>query len=285
MRIREAITLRQSFRPCDRSCLGHPCPDGVIRFKEGMTDCPLIRLPLTGLEKCPLWIGAVSLPDEPDTECDNCPWYGVCPTEGKPNKPGCIDTAAQDYAADCDDEIVRYSCEHCEAYKVCTRCQICLTCMDFDTCDEREPGRYSCTKSEVPAAVPVPVEIVKPEEDVQKVKVSKCTYTIDEWRAEAVRRFGPDPMFWKFKCPTCGHIQCGDDFVKINARAVKPFDRETPMPVKDPKNVAYQECVGRYVGDMGGCSYAAYGLIHSDTTVTTSGGTVVHIFPFADRGV
>jgi hypothetical protein len=100
--------------------------------------------------------------------------------------------------------------------------------------------------------------------------------SLEDWKNEAVRRFGKDPLDWKFICPICGHIQCGKDFQKVNRE-----DKSPNLPVKDPKNVAYQECIGRY-GGPGGCDYAAFGLIHANIEVITPCGTIVHVFPFAE---
>ena len=38
------------------------------------------------------------------------------------------------------------------------------------------------------------------------------TMTHAEWLAEATRRFGDDPMAWKFVCPSCGHIASVQDW-------------------------------------------------------------------------
>ncbi|MBU0846480.1 hypothetical protein KKH23_04770 [Patescibacteria group bacterium] len=96
-------------------------------------------------------------------------------------------------------------------------------------------------------------------------------YTLKIWLEEAIRRFGPDPLNWNFVCPTCGHVQCGEDFAKIN-----------PPLAKDPKNIAYQECIGRYDKKAGGCDFVAYGLISSDIVVIAPCGEV-HVFPFAEE--
>ena len=107
-------------------------------------------------------------------------------------------------------------------------------------------------------------------------------YTLAEWRAEAVHRFGSDPVGWKFVCPACGNVQCADDFISINCKRVPIGDRETPFPVKDPENTAYRECIGRYDKGAGGCDYAAFGLISSDIEVILPDGGSVHVFPFAE---
>jgi len=108
-------------------------------------------------------------------------------------------------------------------------------------------------------------------------------YSVEEWKAEAIKRFGKDPLTWKFVCPNCGHVQCGQDFMNINMRSPAAIDptRSTPYPVKDCKNTAYQECIGRY-GVGTGCDYCAFGLIDSDTKVVTPDGKKIPIFPFAE---
>lgn len=109
----------------------------------------------------------------------------------------------------------------------------------------------------------------------------KTEYTLAEWRAEAVRRFGPDRMNWKFVCAGCGHVQSVGDFMKLQ-----------PIVTKNISQAAYQECIGRYHGgkiwaDMkegegGPCNYAAFGLFHGPVDVTMPDGSVVHVFHFAD---
>ena len=76
---------------------------------------------------------------------------------------------------------------------------------------------------------------------------------IEAWKEEGKRRFGQDFNNWKYKCPMCGHIASVQDFIDLG--------------VKDPANVAYEECIGRYKGkgspnknDSSGCNWAAYGL-------------------------
>lgn len=36
--------------------------------------------------------------------------------------------------------------------------------------------------------------------------------SVEDWQAEAVRRFGPDQMKWKFVCPSCGHVASIQDW-------------------------------------------------------------------------
>lgn len=53
--------------------------------------------------------------------------------------------------------------------------------------------------------------------------------SVDEWKAEATRRFGPDMLKWRFRCPMCGHVASVQDFKDAGAKS---------------PNCAYQECLG-----------------------------------------
>ena len=80
--------------------------------------------------------------------------------------------------------------------------------------------------------------------------------SVEEWKAEATRRFGPDMLKWRFRCPM------------------------------------YQECLGRYTGkgtpkkgDSSGCNWAAYGLFGipaEHDIVIAAPGDQVGVYPFAD---
>ncbi len=77
--------------------------------------------------------------------------------------------------------------------------------------------------------------------------------TIEEWRAEAERRFGPDELDWKFICPSCGHIASTEDYKAAGA----------------PSTAVAFSCVGRWLPKCsdafshkpGPCNYAGGGLI------------------------
>ena len=80
---------------------------------------------------------------------------------------------------------------------------------------------------------------------------AKVYESLEDWKADGERRFGPDVKKWRFKCPMCGHVAAVQDFVDAGA--------------KDPANSAYEECLGRYTGkgspkegDSSGCNYGAY---------------------------
>lgn len=77
--------------------------------------------------------------------------------------------------------------------------------------------------------------------------------TEDEWRAEAIRRFGSDALQWRFVCPSCGHDASVRDWRDAGA----------------PESTIAFSCVGRYMTsapreafrkDGGPCNYAGGGL-------------------------
>lgn len=85
--------------------------------------------------------------------------------------------------------------------------------------------------------------------------------TQEELLAEAVARFGDDPMGFKFQCPNCDDVASLQEFRDAGA---------------DPGR-AGQECIGRHLGALSraagsveayrrgggrGCDWAAYGLFH-----------------------
>jgi len=79
------------------------------------------------------------------------------------------------------------------------------------------------------------------------------TTTLEEYMAEATRRFGPDRMKWKFVCPCCHHVASAEDYKKAGA----------------PEGAVGFSCVGRWAGAKRGafdngpgpCDYAGGGLI------------------------
>jgi len=96
--------------------------------------------------------------------------------------------------------------------------------------------------------------------------------THEEWKQEAMRRFGSNYMKWKFVCPSCGHVAATEDWKSAGA---------------ETDNVAFS-CVGRWTGggDMGKtkpCNYAGGGLIRlNPVVVTMENGTEHEVFAFAE---
>jgi len=99
--------------------------------------------------------------------------------------------------------------------------------------------------------------------------------TRDEYIQEAQRRFGPDPMNWKFVCPSCGYIASTQDWKNAGA----------------PETAVGFSCVGRWTGASGDktfrkqggpCDYAGGGLIGlNPVEVVDEDGKTYHMFELA----
>lgn len=105
-------------------------------------------------------------------------------------------------------------------------------------------------------------------------KIRKVTH--EEWLAEAKKRFGDDPLKWRFVCPVCKHVASAQDWKDAGA---------------DEGAVAFS-CVGRWKkgsrdalrgeGD-GPCNYAGGGLFRLNPVhVMMPDGTEHQAFEFAD---
>ena len=94
------------------------------------------------------------------------------------------------------------------------------------------------------------------------------TLTLDEWRAKGKEIFGSDnPRDWKFKCVSCGHVQCYDDFKGL---------------VDEPENVFYFSCIGRWKKGVG-CDWTLGGLLRfHGIEVTSQEGENIPVFNFAN---
>lgn len=109
----------------------------------------------------------------------------------------------------------------------------------------------------------------------------------EDWLAEAVRRFGPDPMKWQFVCPLCGLVSTPQDFVDAGVSRID-------------SHRASIECIGRVVGAKGGmkegretnpdgtpaqpCDWAAFGLFGNlgKGPVVVHDGKETQAFAFAE---
>lgn len=106
-------------------------------------------------------------------------------------------------------------------------------------------------------------------------KTGIATMTHEEWTAEATRRFGPDPMGWRFVCPVCGHVASVRDWKDAGA----------------PESAVAFSCVGRWSGGKGSmmqkipeqpCDYAGGGLFRLNPVIVTRGEETHHVFAFAN---
>lgn len=99
------------------------------------------------------------------------------------------------------------------------------------------------------------------------------SFSLEEWRNEARRRFGDDPMKWRFVCPSCGHIASVDDWKAVGA---------------SEDEVAFS-CVGRHLQGAkqifeppGPCNYAGGGLIGlNPVKIDMAPGKTTRVFAFA----
>lgn len=111
--------------------------------------------------------------------------------------------------------------------------------------------------------------------------------TQNELIAEAVERFGGDPMNWAFKCPGCGDVATGRDFRE--ALAAHPR-QGTSGKALTASSLLGQECVGRTLGalrrdakyDGRGCDWAAYGLVSGPWFVALPNGREIPSFSLAE---
>ncbi len=99
--------------------------------------------------------------------------------------------------------------------------------------------------------------------------------TVEEFRAEGERLFGPDEMLWCWKCPSCGHVASTQDYKDAGATS----------------SAVGFSCVGRWTGATqdafadgpGPCNYAGGGLIGINPIAVKDGETTHRIFEFAAK--
>jgi hypothetical protein len=87
---------------------------------------------------------------------------------------------------------------------------------------------------------------------------------LKDWQAEMEKRGKLD---CKFRCP-----QCGNEASPADWKAAGGDLQRAP-----------QECIGRLDVKLGGCNWAAFGLIDiCSTHIDTGGGKATPVFAFAD---
>jgi len=98
----------------------------------------------------------------------------------------------------------------------------------------------------------------------------RTVMTLDAWRDEAARRFGPKGRDWKFKCAQCGETQSLKEFV------------DAGMTLEEAQSRAHFSCIGRWVKGRG-CDWTLGGLFRIHTMeVQTPDGELTPVFEFAD---
>jgi hypothetical protein len=111
----------------------------------------------------------------------------------------------------------------------------------------------------------------------------KAHFTKAEFRAEAIARFGSDPLpRVAFECPNCGDVATLQDFLDL-------------LKEDEAARVLGQNCIGRYLGALDddeadetgrsstrrGCSWVAYGLIRGPWLIDIGHGHEVPCFRLA----
>jgi len=99
--------------------------------------------------------------------------------------------------------------------------------------------------------------------------------TEQEFKNEAERRFGKDPMLWAWKCPVCGFVQTAADYKAAGA----------------PESAVGYSCVGRWIDGsrrafggkgVGPCDYTGGGLFAlNPVAVLMDNGRTVDLFELA----
>ena len=87
-------------------------------------------------------------------------------------------------------------------------------------------------------------------------------YTLDEWQAAALKRFGPDPDDWLFICPGCNSVQSRADFKKLG------------MPHRQSDQIVGYSCIKRWHDQS--CKHTG-----GPVQLTISPGEIRPTFPFA----
>ena len=90
--------------------------------------------------------------------------------------------------------------------------------------------------------------------------------TKEEWEAEGKRRFGPDRMKWKFRCPVCKRTTSVQEWKDAGA---------------SEGEIGFS-CVGRHRDDVE-CDYAGGGLFRLNPVAVEHEGNTFHFFDFAEE--
>lgn len=96
----------------------------------------------------------------------------------------------------------------------------------------------------------------------------------------ATERFGPNPLDWKFQCPSCKDVASGHDF----AAALEANPRRENGQKVIATDIYGQECVGRAfpLNVDRGCFWAADGFIPGPWTIVMPDGKSIAAFALAE---
>jgi hypothetical protein len=113
-------------------------------------------------------------------------------------------------------------------------------------------------------------------------ETQSLTLTVEEWRAEAIAKFGPDEMQWKWVCPSCGHVCTTQDYKDAGAKSGAVGYSCIGRFIQHGSREKVHEAFGKK--DGGPCNYAGGGLIGiNPVTVIDEQGGKHHMFAFADN--
>ena len=123
----------------------------------------------------------------------------------------------------------------------------------------------------------MPSAAKKPPATTTKPATKMREVTHADWKAEAVLRFGANPLKWRFECPSCAHIATVKDWKDAGA---------------NEGEVAFS-CVGRRLnaGDAkafkragGPCNYTGGGLFRlNPVSVVFEDGKKESVFEFGSQ--
>ncbi|MBK6616387.1 VVA0879 family protein [Ottowia sp.] len=103
--------------------------------------------------------------------------------------------------------------------------------------------------------------IKQASEDMKVVDRTCMAYTTRsishaEWLAEAERLFGPNPLKWRFVCPSCGHVASVEDWKSAGAS-----EGEVAFSCVGRHSTEEHKAAKAVFGRQGGpCNYAGGGL-------------------------
>jgi hypothetical protein len=171
----------------------------------------------------------------------------------------------------CDKERYRYENGHCYNNSKCTHDYCGKYKWTLDRA-EQYANFLGCTKEEVLEAwenqrsywyMNFYQDGNQPELKGEGVKVVK----IEAWLQDLSEKFGKDPKGWKFICPACKSIQCGQDFIDAG--------------IEDFNGKVYSNCIGRYVKGKG-CDWSLGGLLKMHNKVVVKDMQIFPVFETAN---
>ncbi len=112
---------------------------------------------------------------------------------------------------------------------------------------------------------------------------TKWRYTLEEWHAEAIRRFGEKARNWAFICPVCDHIQTCLEVKEAGHDPQLAYQRCFGQGTRDDRALTAKQ--GKKRGEKADCDWKSYGLFRGPVIVVAEDGTEVPVFDFAPAPV